>query len=96
MKGVLAWLVCSARCAGTRDFFPASVSLVGPVQNIFFLAVYYFSSFVPIDQQAGQAVVPGRLSLNVYLCFHILHNVYKTLHTVQCTYGILYSVYATV
>ncbi len=54
MKEVLAWLVCSARCAGTRDFFPASVSLVGPVQNIFFLAVYYFSSFVPIAQQAVQ------------------------------------------
>jgi hypothetical protein len=92
MKGVLAWVVCSARCAGTRDFFPTSVSLVGPVQNIFFLAVYYFSSFVPIDQQAGQAVVPGRLSLNVYLCFQVLRNVYKTIQT----NGTLYSVHATV
>jgi hypothetical protein len=26
--------------------------------------VHYCSSFVPIAQQAGQAVVPGRLSLN--------------------------------
>jgi hypothetical protein len=38
--------------------------LLGPVQNIFFLTVYYFNSFVPIAQQAVQAVVQGRLSLN--------------------------------
>jgi hypothetical protein len=40
---------------------------VGPVQNIFFLTVHYFTSFVPIAQQAGQAAgqapVLGRLSL---------------------------------
>jgi hypothetical protein len=50
MKGVLPWLVRCARRAGTRDFFPALVALVGP-----------------IAQQAGQAVVPCRLSLNKWL-----------------------------
>jgi hypothetical protein len=39
-------------------------ALISPVQNIFFLIVQYFNSFVPITQQDGQAVVPGRLSLN--------------------------------
>jgi hypothetical protein len=43
--------------------------VVGPVQNIFFLTVNYFNSFVPIAQQAGhwQAAVLGRLSLNKYV-----------------------------
>ena len=37
-----------------------------PVQNTSFLTVhYYFTSFVPIAQLAGQAVVPVRLSLNM-------------------------------
>jgi hypothetical protein len=30
-----------------------------------FLTVHYFNSFVPIDQQAGQAGVLGRLSLSM-------------------------------
>jgi hypothetical protein len=38
-----------------------------PVQNIFFLAVRYSHSFVPIAQQAGQADVLGRLSLSMCL-----------------------------
>jgi hypothetical protein len=67
MKGVLPWLVSWALRAGTREFCPALVALVGPVQNIFFLTVHYFNSFVPIVQQTGQAVVRGRLSLNVCL-----------------------------
>jgi hypothetical protein len=33
--------------------------------NVFFLTVYYFNSFVPIAQQAGQAAVLGRPSLTV-------------------------------
>jgi hypothetical protein len=52
--------------------------LVMPVQDIFvlpcrpgtkyfFLTVHYFASFVPNAQRAGQAVVPGHLSLNVCL-----------------------------
>jgi hypothetical protein len=59
MKGVLRWALHSS----TRDFCPALAALVGPVQNIFFLTVHNFSSFVPIAQQAGKAVVQGRLSL---------------------------------
>jgi hypothetical protein len=67
MKGVLHWLVYWALRAGTIDFCLALAAPVGPVQNIFFLTVHYFNSFVPIVQQAGQAVVQGRLSLNVCL-----------------------------
>jgi hypothetical protein len=61
--GHWCWLVCWACRAGKRDFCPALAALVGPVQNIFFPAVHYFNSFFPITQQAGQAVVLGRLSL---------------------------------
>jgi hypothetical protein len=43
--------------------------IVGPVQNIFFLALHSSSSFVPIAQKAGQAVVLGRLSLNMCLWY---------------------------
>jgi hypothetical protein len=48
-------------------------ALVGPVQNIIFLAVHYFNAFAPIIQQAGQAAVLGRLSLCVclWLCCRI-------------------------
>jgi hypothetical protein len=67
MKEVLPWLVRWALRSGTRDFCPALAALVDPAQNIFFLAVHYFNSFVPIAQQAWQAVVQGRLSLNVCL-----------------------------
>jgi hypothetical protein len=42
-------------------------ALVGPVQNILSLAVNYFISLIPIAQQAGQEVVPRRLSLNIGL-----------------------------
>jgi hypothetical protein len=62
MKGVLPWLVRGACCAGQKDFCSALAALVGPVQNIIFLAVHYFTSFVPIAQQARQAVMPRRLS----------------------------------
>jgi hypothetical protein len=62
MKGVLSWLSCWACRAGTRDFCPALAALVGPVQTIFY-------SPVPIPQQAGQAVVEGRLSLNMCLWY---------------------------
>jgi hypothetical protein len=50
---VLPWLPSWPR-AGTRDFCPALASLVGPVQNIIFLAAHYFTSFVPIAQKAGR------------------------------------------
>jgi hypothetical protein len=52
---------------GTRYFCLALAALVSPVQNIFFLTLQYFNSFVPIAQQAEQTVVPGRLSLNMWL-----------------------------
>ncbi len=55
---------------GTRDFCPDLAALVDPVKNIFFFThctLLYFNSFEPIAQQAGQAVVQGRLSPNVYL-----------------------------
>ncbi len=53
----------------TKDFYPALAALVGPVQNIF--PYYFFNKFVPIAQQAGLAVVQGRLSLNVCLWFFL-------------------------
>ncbi len=42
-------------------------ALVGLGQNIFSLTVYYFNSFVPIAQQAGQAVLLGRLDVSLVL-----------------------------
>jgi hypothetical protein len=67
MKGALPYMVRCARRAGTRDFCPALAALVGSVQYIFFphSTLQYFTSFV-ITQQAGQAVVPRRLSLNTH------------------------------
>jgi hypothetical protein len=64
MKGALPWLVRWACWAGTRDFCPALAALVGQVQTIIFLTAHFFSSFVFIAQQAGQAFVPQCLSLN--------------------------------
>jgi hypothetical protein len=46
-----------------KRFCPALAALVSPVQNIFFLTGHHFTLFVHIDEQAGQAVVPHRLSL---------------------------------
>jgi hypothetical protein len=68
MKGVIPCFVRWARCADTRDFYPSLVTVVGPVQNMFFLIVHYFILFFPIAQHAGHAVVLGHLSLNVCLC----------------------------
>ena len=65
MKRVLPWLIRWACRAGTRDFCSALAAQVGPVQNIIFLAIYYFDPFVPIAQQPVQAAVLGRLSLSV-------------------------------
>ncbi len=48
-----------ARRAGTRDFCP---TLVDKVQNIFFIDVHYFTSYIPVSQKAWQA-----LSLNMSL-----------------------------
>ncbi len=67
MKGVLPWLVRWIRRRRTRDFCTALAALDGPVQNSCFQAIHYLNSLVPIVLQAGQAVVPGRLSLNLCL-----------------------------
>ncbi len=69
MEGALSWLVRWARRAGTRDFYQTLAALVTgqPSKNDFFLNVHYFMLCVPIAQQPGQAVVQGRLSLNVRL-----------------------------
>jgi hypothetical protein len=61
---VLPWLVPGARHACTRVF--ALPWLLWSAQHKIYL--HYFNSFVPIAQQAGQGVVPGRLSLNSCLC----------------------------
>ncbi len=51
--------------AGKKDFVSyLGCSIVGPVQNI---VSFFFTFFVPIAQQAGQAVMPRRLSLNMCL-----------------------------
>jgi hypothetical protein len=72
MKWVLPWLDPWALGAGTRDFCPALATLVGrrpSTKYCFFphLTLFHFI-FVPIAQQAGQAVVPSRLPHIVCLC----------------------------
>jgi hypothetical protein len=67
MKGVIPWLCRWARCAGTRDFCSALAALVSPVQNILSSPYTISLHFVPTVQQAGQAVVPRRLSPNMCL-----------------------------
>jgi len=57
-------VVCWACRASTRDFCSALAAIVGQ-NKMFFITVYYFNSFVPIAQQAGQAAVLGRPSLTV-------------------------------
>ncbi len=67
MIGVLPWLVHCACRAGTREFCSDLAALVSPAQNIFFLAIQFFNSFVPIAQQAEQVAVLGRLSLTIVI-----------------------------
>jgi hypothetical protein len=64
MKEVLPWLVRWACCAGTREFCPFLAA-----QFKYFLPrrTHCFNSVVPIAQQAGQAVVLGRMSLSMCL-----------------------------
>ncbi len=70
MKGGFPWLVRWAHSAGTRDFYPAFAVLVSTLQKKNFphrTLFRYFIFCVPIAHQPGQAVVPGRLSLNMCL-----------------------------
>ncbi len=59
------WLVRWACRACTRDFALPWLFWKAQYKNIFFLTVHIFNSFVPVAQQAGQATLLGRLSLNV-------------------------------
>ncbi len=63
MKGVLSWLVRWACHASTRDFCSAVAALAGLVQNIFFLTVHYFNSFVPVAQEAGHSALQRKSHL---------------------------------
>jgi hypothetical protein len=47
IKEALPWFFRWALRAGTGDFCPALAALVGPVKNIFCLAVHYFNLFFP-------------------------------------------------
>ncbi len=67
-NGVLLWLVHWAR---QRYYWSCLGCSSRPSTKYFFLTVYYFTSFVPIAQQAGQAVVPRRLPLNICLSIRL-------------------------
>jgi hypothetical protein len=54
MNGVLPWLVRWSCPASTRDFFLPWLALVVPVQNIFFLTIYYFNYFIPSPSKLGR------------------------------------------
>jgi len=60
--GLLSWFL--GLVVPVQDIF---VLPCRPSTKYFFLTVHYFTSFVPNAQRAGQAVVPGHLSLNVCL-----------------------------
>ncbi len=61
MKGVLSQLVCWARYSVTIDFCPTLAATLA----------HYFTFFAPITQPPGQAAVPGNLSVNLCLWFHV-------------------------
>ncbi len=71
MKGALPWLVRWACRAGTRDFCLALGALVGPEQKYFFPSPHNIAIHLSLSiaQQARQAVVLGRLSLNICLWY---------------------------
>jgi hypothetical protein len=80
MKEVLPSLVRWAFHAGTSDFCPGLVALVGPVQNIFFLTVHYDNLFVPIAQQPRQSCRIASLLMCVSdFALHTAPNKFMTL-----------------
>ncbi len=81
----LAGLLSSLR--RYKRFLSCLDALVSPEQNIFFLTVHFFTSFVLIAQQAGQAVVPCRLSHNKYLWFLVYREEVKREGCVRDTSG---------
>ncbi len=66
--GLFAGLVVPVK----DTFYPALDALVSSVQNSFLFTGHYFNLIVLIAQQAGQAVVQGRLSVNG--CLRSLYN----------------------
>jgi hypothetical protein len=62
-------VVGSLRLSGRykRFLFSLLAALVGPKQNLLFLTVHFFNSFVPITQQAGQTATLGCMSLSMCL-----------------------------
>jgi hypothetical protein len=62
MLGAISWLVRWY----TRDFCPAFGFFIRPSPKYFFLTRHYFASFALIAKQAGQAVVPHRLTRNIF------------------------------
>ncbi len=77
MTGVLPWWVRWACCAGTRLFCPALDA--SRASKKFFPRHTLFQSFVPIAQQAGQAVVLGQ-------SFHASNNILMiTFENYDCT-----------
>jgi hypothetical protein len=79
MHGVLPWLVrFVSSCLGCS---------VSPIQNIFFLTVHYFNLCILIAQQLGQAVVQGRLSLNVCQVRAVNHTDGRNLQLTQIHYS---------
>ncbi len=98
MKGVLPWLDRWACRACTRDFCSSLAALAGPVQSTFSLTVHYFSSFVPIAQRAGRAVMQARLSLDVCLWDKLIASmgpVWKVLYLMYCIFCPMYSIFQT-
>jgi hypothetical protein len=69
MNGVRPWSFRWGRFVPVQKIFVLPWGLHKSVQNIFFLTGHFFTSFVSIAQQAGQAVVPRRLSLNKCLWY---------------------------
>jgi hypothetical protein len=63
-KGVFPRLVRASRCTRTSYFYLALAAQVSPIQNIL---LHYFTSFVPIGQQAGQAIVPRHLISLIFI-----------------------------
>jgi hypothetical protein len=70
MKRVIPWLVTWASHTVARDFFPTLSVLVNHQYKIFYTncTLLQFTVFVSIAQQAGQAIAPRCLSLNMRLC----------------------------
>ncbi len=68
MKGALPWLVRWACRSSTRDFFTALATIVGPVQNIFFITIRntLFQFFCP-HRPASRAGSRAGSSVSYYV-----------------------------